>query len=322
MALVQLLSSASWYLPLVYTVFVLAGALGLYRYTRCQRKSNVPLSVNYHFTRQCNKTCGFCFHTATASFKRTEDEAKSGLRRLEAAGMKKINFAGGEPFLYPRFLGNMIVFCKEQLHLESVSIVTNGSKVRRDFLQRYGQYIDIMAVSCDSFDEHTNIEIGRGSGNQVDQLFRIAEWCQEFGIKFKLNTVVCNLNYKEDMNLTVLLVAGENDFDKTLRNVRKFQITDEQYKEFCRRHQHQPYFVPEPNVLMAKSYLILDEYMWFLNRDGREPSKSILEVEVSEALAQVYWDRDSFVQRGGVYDWSREVTSSRCDMANDERLEW
>ena len=26
-------------------------------------KGKVPVSVNYHFTRQCNKTCGFCFHT-------------------------------------------------------------------------------------------------------------------------------------------------------------------------------------------------------------------------------------------------------------------
>ena len=27
----------------------------------------IPISVNRHFTRQCNKTCGFCFHTAKTS---------------------------------------------------------------------------------------------------------------------------------------------------------------------------------------------------------------------------------------------------------------
>jgi uncharacterized radical SAM superfamily Fe-S cluster-containing enzyme len=27
-----------------------------------------PVSVNYHFTRQCNYSCGFCFHTAKTSF--------------------------------------------------------------------------------------------------------------------------------------------------------------------------------------------------------------------------------------------------------------
>src|SRR5688500_5451137 len=30
-----------------------------------RRKGKVPVSVNYHFTRRCNKACGFCFHTAT-----------------------------------------------------------------------------------------------------------------------------------------------------------------------------------------------------------------------------------------------------------------
>lgn len=89
-----------------------------------------PVSVNYHFTRQCNKSCGFCFHTATTSFKLSTEKAKSGLSRLKDAGMRKINFAGGEPFIYPKFLGPMVQFCKEELRLESVSIVTNGSLVK------------------------------------------------------------------------------------------------------------------------------------------------------------------------------------------------
>ncbi|EFE38268.1 hypothetical protein TRV_07045 [Trichophyton verrucosum HKI 0517] len=294
-----------------------------------------PVSVNYHFTCQCNKSCGFCFHTATTSFKLSIPEAKRGLFSLKQAGMRKINFAGGEPFMYPKFLGQMIQFCKEELRLESVSIVTNGSLVKRDFLERYGRFIDILAVSCDSFNEQTNIEIGRGKGDQVPQLFRIAEWCREYGIKFKLNTVVCNLNYQEDMNplveklqpfrwkcFQVLMVQGENDSDKTLRDVRKFQITDQQYEEFCRRHEHQPSFVAEPNNLMAKSYLILDEYMRFLDRDGREPSASILDVDVFTALGQVYWDETSFNRRGGIYDWSRETNQSSCGSGDSKALEW
>jgi len=27
--------------------------------------------------------------------------------------MKKLNFAGGEPFLYPEFLGKLVQFCKQ-----------------------------------------------------------------------------------------------------------------------------------------------------------------------------------------------------------------
>ena len=38
----------------------------------------VPLSVNYHFTRQCNYSCGFCFHTAKTSFVLPLEKAKQG----------------------------------------------------------------------------------------------------------------------------------------------------------------------------------------------------------------------------------------------------
>ena len=45
-----------------------------------------PVSVNYHFTRQCNYKCGFCFHTAKTSYVLPLDEAKRGLKLLKEAG--------------------------------------------------------------------------------------------------------------------------------------------------------------------------------------------------------------------------------------------
>ena len=45
-----------------------------------------PESVNYHFTRQCNYQCGFCFHTAKTSFVLPIDDAKKGLMMLKEAG--------------------------------------------------------------------------------------------------------------------------------------------------------------------------------------------------------------------------------------------
>ena len=45
-----------------------------------------PISVNYHFTRQCNYKCGFCFHTAKTSFVLPLEEAKKGLTMLKENG--------------------------------------------------------------------------------------------------------------------------------------------------------------------------------------------------------------------------------------------
>ena len=97
---------------------------------------------------------------------------------LGATGMKKINFAGGEPFMNAEFLGQLVKYCKETLELQSVSVVTNGSKVPKKWLAKYGEYLDIMAISCDSFNETTNIEIGRGTGNHLKTVMDLSHKCK------------------------------------------------------------------------------------------------------------------------------------------------
>lgn len=134
-----------------------------------------PVSVNYFPSRECNYACGFCFHTNTSGYILPLDEAKRGLRLLAGAGMRKLNIAGGEPFLHPAFLGEILRYCKEALGLESVSIITNGSKVREGFFRRYGRYLDILAVSCDSFVQETNRAIGRGENGQGDGAAHVAQ---------------------------------------------------------------------------------------------------------------------------------------------------
>jgi radical S-adenosyl methionine domain-containing protein 2 len=102
-------------------------------------------------------------------------------------------------------------------------------------------------------------------------------------------------------------VAGENDNEQRKRDARVFPITNEQWKVFCDRHKALDCFVPESNYIMRSSYLILDEYMRFLSRgEGTEAiSERILEVGVEKAMEQVAWDENAFVDRGGMYDWSR-----------------
>ncbi|KAL8677462.1 MAG: hypothetical protein Q9186_006103 [Xanthomendoza sp. 1 TL-2023] len=240
--------------------------------------------------------------------------------------MKKINFAGGEPFLYPEFLGKLVKYCKEDLHMESVSIVTNGSLVKEKWLEQYAKYLDIMAVSCDSFDEKTNMMIGRGKGSHLDTFVKLSELCRKYNVMFKVNTVVCRYNIEEDMNagiervapfrwkcFQVLVVPGENDSSTTLRNAQRFVISDAEYASFCDRHKQQTSFVPESNEVMKSSYLILDEYMRFLNKGVKEATKSILDIGVPAAMDDVYWDDQSFARRGGEYEWQKEEKKENAD---------
>ena len=112
---------------------------------------------------------------------------------LKEAGMRKVNFAGyvsipppstgtnhlkWRTFLYPKFLGELARYCKQDLDLESVSVVTNGTKVTRRWLEQHGAFVDIIAVSCDSFDERVNKAIGKcepgREADNVAQLRRVA----------------------------------------------------------------------------------------------------------------------------------------------------
>ncbi|RYP19797.1 hypothetical protein DL765_003143 [Monosporascus sp. GIB2] len=124
-----------------------------------------------------------------------------------------------------------------------------------------------------------------------------------------------------------LIVAGENDDETRKRNARTFLVTDEQWRAFCNRHKHIPCFVPEDNKSMAGSYLLLDEYMCFLDKgEGMmTKSESILQVGVKEAMKQVVWDKKSFVERGGIYDWRRSdmLQQSVCRGGSSKKeLEW
>lgn len=285
-------------------------------------RSNPLISVNYHFLRQCNYRCKFCFHTDNQGSVLSFEEAKKGLNLLYAAGTRKINFSGGEPFLKQLLLGQMCQHAK-QLGM-SVSIISNGSLATERWFQKYGQYVDIMGISCDSFDPETNERIGRKYRNtdHVEQLRRVRRWCRERNILFKLNTVVCAYNHDEDLTTSLLeldpyrwkvfqclAIEGENQGENaTDRDVQKLLVTDEQFQQFIARHAicHP---VVESNEAMRNSYLILDERMRFLNnQNGRkEPSASILEVGVPAALRSAGFDQAMFLDRGGVYEWARNT---------------
>ena len=138
------------------------------------RTKYIPISVNFHYTRVCNFKCGFCFHTQKSTYHLPIEDAINGLKILKESGTKKINIAGGEPFSYPNYLGELVKQCKENIKMEKISIVTNGSLVKKDFFEKYGKYVDVFGVSCDSFDKETNIKIGRGTkGENVKRLFEI-----------------------------------------------------------------------------------------------------------------------------------------------------
>ena len=109
--------------------------------------------------------CRFCFATfqdvvqdALPEGHLPREDSLEVVQAMAAAGFDKINFAGGEPTLCP-WLPDLIRRAKE-LGL-TTSIVTNGSWVTLEWLDRVDGSLDWAAVSVDTLDPEKLIRMGR-----------------------------------------------------------------------------------------------------------------------------------------------------------------
>ncbi len=274
-----------------------------------------PVSVNFHIWKPCNEACKFCFATfGDVPGHLTSADAVRVVRLLRESGCEKINFAGGEPTLCPY----LVPVLAEARRLGFVtSIISNGARLR-ELIEEHAAELDWVGLSVDTAREDVQAALGRGKGSHVRQSIGLFDLAHAYGIRTKLNTVVTALSWEEDMSsfvrrvqparwkvFQVLPLAGQND-----GLVEPLLITPQQFCAFVERHA--PLCaeglgpVMEDNDAMMSSYVMVDPLGRFYgNAAGRYVySDPILSVGVAVALAQVGWQPDRFVDRGGAYDWS------------------
>jgi radical S-adenosyl methionine domain-containing protein 2 len=125
-----------------------------------------------------------------------------------------------------------------------------------------------------------------------------------------MNNGVSRINPFRWKCFQILIIDGENAGGFTdQRDARGLAVTDEQFKQFVDRHRRQRVLIPEDNRLMRTSYLLLDEQMRFLNCENgkKEPTASILDVGVADALRCSGFCQETFEERGGIYEWTRDT---------------
>lgn len=127
------------------------------------------------------------------------DEAKYGLSMLREAGMDQITFSGSEPFLLGRgeYLGELVVFAKNGLGLDRVQVTSNANLITYDWLSEYASMLDALAININSFKSTTSNKIERPL--DLDKISEVQRRTDEYGVDFKINTVVSNHNWEEDM---------------------------------------------------------------------------------------------------------------------------
>jgi len=262
------------------------------------------------------------------------------IKILKDKGAEKINFAGGEPFLYPETLGQLVKYSKE-IGYNSTSIISNGSKIKKDFFEKYSTWLDILGISCDSINPIINFEHGRkvcGSGKSRDEtqkIREISEFCNIYKVLFKINTVVTKKNKDEILSnfinelnpmrwkiFQVLDIDGENYDSISGKNlIKDLLITKEEFENYVKINKeclnNKESMVLEDNETMRASYILIDEYGRFLDTSFgmKIPTKSILDVGIESALEELLqnngkgFDKKMFEARGGYFPdkWSKST---------------
>ena len=262
--------------------------------------------VNFHFTHKCNYDCKFCHSNFFASKQKKilSFEKWKEITNLLKPYCKRINFAGGEPLLHKKLIGNLI---KHNNLIGLIStIITNGYLLNDEWLIEYGKYIKAIGISCDSSNEITNKKLGRGKGNHVKQTIDKFALINKFNktenyILPKLNTVVNKLNYKENMIdfvlktgvtrwkiFQLLTIEGEN-----VKYSKDLIINKEEFYEFYEINKEIEKYgvelVAENVDELTDTYIMIDpEGRFFSNNNNKYLfSKPIYEIGVEKALKQI-----------------------------------
>jgi radical S-adenosyl methionine domain-containing protein 2 len=271
----------------------------------------IPETVNIHLWPRCNQRCRYCYgqfpeRPSTLGFEGWADIARS----LATAGVRRLNFSGGEPTLHPDMLG--IARATRAVGLMT-SIVTNGARLTSELLAE----MNVVALSIDAGDDAGNERIGRvgpSGRSYVAHIEDAAARVRAAGGGLKLNTVVTRLNL--DADLTALCRRVRPDKFKLLQFVSvegenaerapELAVSSEEFKRFVERHQPLEndgiWVQPESADTIAASYVMLDPSgRIFQHHDGTHiRSLPLTETSFESALQSVGgYDREVFEARGG-----------------------
>lgn len=282
-------------------------------------------TVNFHLIKPCNMKCRHCFSDFSELNNKDRldiDSAKQIIQQIsEIKSFRKLNFSGGEPTMFKGIEG-LVRFAKE-MGIKETSMVTNGFNLvmNNELFNALIGHLDMLAFSIDSFDESSNLKIGRhvyGKTLSIIDFIQLSKRCEENNVKIKINTVVSKNNYDKVLAndivklkpirwkiLRMLPVENQND------SANDILPTDDEFNEFLRLNKSiaeksNIEVVSEDNSEMTGSYLMISpDGKFFNNVDGvHKYSDPILEVSIEEALSQTSLCREIFYRRKGDYSCS------------------
>ena len=297
--------------------------------------SDKKYTVNIHFLRCCNYQCKFCFHRGI------EDESSLPVEKwlqiidniARSKYVKRINFAGGEPFLIPKLFKTLLNYAKQK-GIET-SVITNASLFKTEIFYEVKDNLDMIGISVDSGDDEINLQIGRhprtvtkSTVMHTAHVRRVAQLAKENHKFLKLNTVICreNLNDMSIFSLVneikpdrwkvfrVLKIENENGVSKDEREPYTGFLTDEEWDLWRRRCEQYCKVLPvyENNSDMMTSYILVDEEGYILDSSSGSKVRryNLLETELDDVFNDIGFNQQKFIERHGYFDIKTENKST------------
>lgn len=199
-----------------------------------------------------------------------------------------------------------------------VCITTNGSFLNANTIRKMKDYVSWIGISIDSPSDETAAEMGRGKGNHLAHIKKIAPMIHEAGIKLKINTVVTKQTKDEDMREVIaelkparwkvfqfLTIPGQNDHVRD-----EFAVTAEEFSKYCERHRTVElesegktiYPVFESAECMCDSYFMIDANGEVEVNTPDEVLHVPLNAVTLENFSKLV-DYEKYAERGAVYAW-------------------
>jgi len=285
-------------------------------------KKNSIRSINFHIWKPCNFKCKYCFATFEDSKEEYKDKEKLNksemlqiIDEIVAYGFEKITFVGGEPLLCP-WLDELIIHAKKGGL--TTMIVTNGYLLKENWLKKVAANLDWVTISIDTLKDSQMRAIGRSNGNKnisEERYLKRINLLHKYRIKFKMNTVVNAINYKEDLSSFVKQTKPERwkvfqvlPIKNQRVEIDDMKVSEDSFNTFVKRHEEKGILViAENNNAMINSYLMIDPLGRFFDNTNFELnySQSILEVGFEKAMNQIKVSEKKYFDRGGEYNWSK-----------------
>lgn len=259
---------------------------------------HVPeLVVNWHITEACNYKCRYCYakwndagRELLHDWRRTRNlldelqaffhpqNAANPLRQHLSWSGIRLNLAGGEPLLYQDASLRVLEYARSKGM--ATSIITNGSRLTDDLLERLAPLVSMLGLSLDSTNPARNLAIGRVDSRglllDVDSLAaKLARArLRNPTLRLKINTVINALNHQEDMAPIIQALAPHRW--KVLRMLPvvtgELAVSAEAFLAFVARHHAlSELMCVEDNGDMSESYIMIDPLgRFFQNTNGRQ----------------------------------------------------